>query len=101
MAYVVHEVNALISVDPEKAKSRILTALKKSKWHKEDAAKILDCNYVTLLRWITRLRLEKKIASETKFAKKAGTFHDRKGGRPLGSTVANGAKTPKKRAKPV
>lgn len=100
MAYVIHEVNALISVDPEKAKAKILAALKKAKWHKEDAAKVLDCNYVTLLRWITRLRMEKKIASETKLAKKAGTFHDRKGGRPKGTTVANGA-SPPRRAKPV
>lgn len=101
MAYVNHEINYLITLDPTAARERILEALRKAKLHKEDAAKSLDCNYGTLLRWIKRLSLEKKIAMLTKQAKKEGWFHGRTGGRPLGSTVENGA-TPrkKKRVKP-
>ena len=96
MAYVIHEINALISIDPTKAKKTILAALKKAKMHKEDAAKLLGCNYVTLLRWISRLDMEAEIEEANTLAKKQGKFHDRKGGRPLGTTVANGAARPQR-----
>lgn len=96
MAYVIHEINALISINPEKAKKTILSALKKARMHKEDAAAELGCNYVTLLRWISRLSMEKDIEAANDLAKKQGKFHDRKGGRPVGTTVANGAARPKR-----
>lgn len=91
MAYANHEINALISIDPEKAKDLILSALKKAKMHREEAAANLDCNYGTLLRWIVRLSMQREIARLTKAAKKEGWYHGRKGGRPTGTTIANGA----------
>lgn len=102
MAFVNHEINYLIALNPSEAKERILKALRKAKLHKEDAAKILECNYGTLLRWIKRLSLETQIKKMSKAAKKEGWFHGKTGGRPIGSTVENGAAPrKKKRVKPA
>lgn len=82
MAYTNHEINALISIAPGDAKTRILDALRDAKMHRADAAKILDCHGDTLRRWIVRLGLETEIGKLMRVAKKEGWFHDRKGGRP-------------------
>jgi len=85
MAYTNHQINALITLEPAKAKKIILAAFKESKMHRQDAAKALECNYGTLLRWIDRLGIHDEINRMTKLSKKEGWHHGRKGGRPVGT----------------
>lgn len=77
-----HQVNALIIVDPEEAKKIIVSTLTKSKMHMADAAELLGCDYVTLLRWINRLKMKPTVEKMRRVAKKEGRHHGRKGGRP-------------------
>ena len=86
-----HEISAYIRVKPEEAKKRLLAALREAGMHKGEAAKALGCAYTTLLKWIDKLDLEETIQSMTERAEREGWHHGRKGGRPVGSTVANGA----------
>ena len=87
-----HEISALIRVgNRAKAKEHILNALRASKMHKGDAVKRLRCAHTTYLFWVEQLGLAKVIEVLEAKAKKEGWHHGRKGGRPLGTTVANGA----------
>lgn len=87
MAYVCHEINALISIDPNLAKQRILATLREAKMHRGLAAEKLGCNYATLHRWIKRLELDGSIAFLAAKAKREGWFHGRTGGRPHGKVA--------------
>ena len=86
-----HEISALIRVNPKEAKRRILAALRQTKMHKGDAAKLIGCVPSTFISWITQLDLAPEIERLAKKARTEGWHHGRKGGRPVGSTVANGA----------
>lgn len=83
--------HALIRERPQAARLAICLALFLSGMSKSDAAKRLKCTHGTLLRWIAMLKLEKRIELMTNDAIKNGWHHGRKGGRPKGATVANGA----------
>ncbi len=91
MAYSNHEINALITVEPAKAKKIILAALKVAGMHKGRASKELSCAHSTLLRWIEKLSLDAEIAQMMEVAERRGWRHNGRTGRPKGSTVANGA----------
>lgn len=104
MTYANHEINALITIDPAKAKEAICEALRSAGMHKGNAAKALGCTHSTLLRWIDKLDLDAEIAKLMKQAEKKGWRFNGRTGRPLGTTVENGAKprvvkTKKKAAK--
>jgi len=86
-----HEITALIRVNPEEAKRRILAALRETGMHKALAAKKIGCAHSTLIAWIAQLEMAKAIDTLVAKAQKEGWHHDRKGGRPTGTTVANGA----------
>ncbi len=86
-----HEISALIRVQPAEAAKRILAALRETGMHKGEAAKRLGCAHSTLLSWIAQLHLAQKIEALAEKARKEGWHHGRLGGRPPGTTVANGA----------
>jgi uncharacterized protein YjcR len=83
MAYVSHEINALISIDPKLAKKRIIDVMREAQMHRRAAAKKLGCDYATLHRWIKRLELETTLERLMVKAKREGWFHGRTGGRPV------------------
>lgn len=95
-----HEISALIRVNQKEAKRRILAALRETGMHKGQAAKRLGCAHTTLLSWISQLGLAPEIEALDAAARKAGWHHGRVGGRPLGSTVENGAAPRGSRANP-
>lgn len=87
MSYVNHDINAMIFLNQESAKKRILDVLKKTKMHKGEAAKELGCSHATLLRWIARLQLDEAIDKLQARAHEKG-WHFRRNpssGRPKGS----------------
>lgn len=86
-----HEISALIRVQPKEAAKKVLAFLKDAKMHKGDAARQIGCAHSTLISWIRQLELAPEIEKLEAKAKKDGWHHGRVGGRPLGSTVANGA----------
>lgn len=92
MTYANHEINALITIDPAKAKDAICTALRAAGMHKGNAAKELGCTHSTLLRWIEKLDLAAEIAKLMAQAEKKGWRYNGRTGRPKGATVKNGAK---------
>lgn len=91
MAHADHEITHLIAVDPTKAKAKILQALKAARMHKAVATKEIGCSHGTFLRWIVRLGMQQEIEEMAAKAVKEGWHHEERGGRPQGSTVANGA----------
>ena len=86
-----HPIAALIIVDPKAAKLRILDHLRRAKMHRGDAAIAIGCAHSTFLSWVRKLDLEDEIGRLERKAKREGWHHGRIGGRPLGSTVENGA----------
>lgn len=91
MAYANHEINALITIDPDKARDLICEALRAAGMHKGNAAKDLSCTHSTLLRWIEKLNLDARIAKLMKVANKEGWRYNGRTGRPKGTTIENGA----------
>jgi predicted transcriptional regulator len=91
MAYANHEINALITIDPNKAKDAICAALRDAGMHKGNAADRLGCTHSTLLRWIAKLDLDARIEKMLKQAEKDGSRFNGRTGRPQGATVENGA----------
>lgn len=91
MAFEQKEMQGLIIAFPDKARAKIIAALKKNGVHMGKASKALACSHVTLLRWIVKLGLEKEVEKMKKEAIKAGTYAGIGTGRPRGTTVANGA----------
>lgn len=91
MTYANHEINALILIDPAKAKDTIFEALRSAGMHKGNAAKKLGCTHSTLLRWIDKLQLDAAIEKMLKQAEKKGWRYNGRTGRPKGATVENGA----------
>lgn len=86
-----HVIAALIVADPKQARARLIERLRKARMHKGDCAAAIGCAHSTLLRWIRKLRLEPEIEKLEARARREGWHHGRVGGRPEGSTVANGA----------
>lgn len=86
-----HKISALIRIDPAAASKQLLDVLESKGMHKGEAAKAIGCAHSTLLAWIKQLNLFDKIAKLETTAIEKGWHHGRKGGRPEGSTVANGA----------
>ncbi len=82
------QMRALITVEPGKAKEKILAALKTSKVHMATAAAALGCTHGTLLRWIADLELTRAVEQMKGKAIKEGWHHGRKGGRPVGKTAS-------------
>lgn len=82
-----HTINALIQVDPSKAKAQILAALKQTGVHKGDAAAQLGCSHGTLLRWIAELGLSVEVEAMAERAAREGWHHGKNRqspGRPKG-----------------
>lgn len=86
MAYANHEINALMTIDPKKAGDEICKALRKAGMHKGNAAKAIGCQHSTLIRWIKKLNLGKRIAVMLKQGEKEGWRYNGRTGRPKGST---------------
>lgn len=74
--------NALIMIDPEKAKEEICKALRSAGMHKGNAAKEMGCSHGTLLRWIERLSLDTTIEKMMKQAQQKGWRFNGRTGRP-------------------
>lgn len=91
MAFTQQEITALMVIDPVSARHRIVEALRASGMHMGEAAASLGCSYMTLQRWIAKLDLGAQVEVMKTKSVKEGWHHGRKGGRPLGATVANGA----------
>lgn len=95
MPFEQKEILALIIADPAKAKTKILVALQATGMHMVEAAKRLGCDNSTLLRWIDRLGMKRDVERMRARAEREGWHHKKHGGRPKGTTVANGATAPR------
>lgn len=84
MAFHVHEMTALLVVDPKAARRRILDAYRKARANARDAAKILGCGERTLHRWVDRLMMKPDLERMARRAQREGWYHDKftLGGRP-------------------
>jgi hypothetical protein len=98
MPFVQHDMQALIITSPDAAKKKILAAIKASHVHLGKAAEALGCSHATLVRWVGKLGLAESVAEMKADAIEHGKYAGHKGGRPPGSTIANGAKKPIERA---
>lgn len=95
-----HEIQALIQIQPEKAKTKIKDALKQNGVHLGNTAKFLGCSYNTFLRWVEQLELSETIEKMKDKAAKEGWRHTQNTpstGRPAGAKD----KTPRTRRRSV
>lgn len=92
LSYELKPIQILILSDPDKARRVILKSLRDSGMHLGEVERRLGCSRPTLLRWIERLALQETVEELREEALRDGWHHDRRGGRPKGSTVAAGAK---------
>jgi len=99
MPYVVHPIRALIVANPILAIAEIRTVLIACGMCKSDVAKHFGCTHGTFLRWLNMLGLEEEVDLLSEQAKREGWSHNRRGGRPKGSTVRNGARRRNTRVK--
>lgn len=91
MAFEQKEMQAIMVVDPARAKQMILDALASTGVHIGNASKSLGCNRITLTRWIVKLDLGAAVEAMKTQAIADQTYEARKGGRPKGTTVSAGA----------
>lgn len=77
-------ISAFLVLDPSMARRAILSAMKKTKSHRRDAASLLGCGRATFARWIRILGMEVELAELEEAARAAGKHHGRVGGRPRG-----------------
>lgn len=75
---------ALIQLNPDEARKRILEALKKSGFNRTNAVAQFGCSPWTFIKWIERLDLTDAIVKLETKAKKEGWYIGRHGGKRLG-----------------
>lgn len=82
---MMHELTAMIRINPAGARTKILDALREAGMHKGRAATALECRHQTLTQWIERLELGAEVEKMTARALKDGWHHGNVGGRPRDS----------------
>ncbi len=76
MAYVKHQLAALIEVDPKAAAKQICDAYVEGKASQRDAAAVLGVNESTYYRWVKLLDLSAALEKLKAKAKKEGWHHE-------------------------
>lgn len=75
-----HTMLALVKVDPDKARKRIIDAFVKGEAHYQRAAALLDCHHHSYTRWAEMLGIKKELEKLEAKAEKEGWHHGVHGG---------------------